>query len=150
MKKYRHKLTGRIVIYYNPFFYMQTDARNILLPHWVIDNSSEWEEVPPEPIFTTEDGMDIFEERTPVYAINTKTWVAVNMVRTPVVTDETSYGWRYYSTKEARLRFIIENNPILTLGEIEDVGKEYGLSPRFGMHMYEAIEKKLKKNDSNL
>lgn len=49
MKKYKHKITGKIVTEEDTFYYLESEGN---LPKWLIENSSDWEEIVEYPVGT--------------------------------------------------------------------------------------------------
>ena len=62
MKKYKNKRTGDIVIG-GPYSYVL--SQQCVLPSNLIEGSPDWK----EPLFTTEDGVDLFERGDEIYVV---------------------------------------------------------------------------------
>ena len=90
----------------------------------------------PQPLFTTEDGVDVFDRYQEVYSFLTKN---------DYHTEEFCYGsgalvkpcfkegshWKHFSTREARNEYILNNKPCLSLHDLSYVVDED--SPLFTM-----------------
>jgi len=77
-----------------------------------------------QPLFTTEDGVDIFEEGTKIFEVNRNFNHSTNIIRIckpfnknyPV--EHWFKGTKYFSTKEAAEEYILMNKPIFTATDI--------------------------------
>jgi hypothetical protein len=69
----------------------------------------------PKPLFTTEDGVDIYEETNNVYGVNTQTWEkrTLSLIVVPNLN-----GYKWFAVEYNRDRYILLNKPTLSLNEV--------------------------------
>lgn len=155
--KYKHKATGLIVesVQVNAreevFFFAKGYNFQYQIPASIVEGGNDWEEVKKEPLLVTEDGVEIFEKQQVLYGVNIDSWVVASTKISDWGTPDggKGYGWRFFSTKEKRLDYIVSNKPVLSYGEFLSASVY-----KLGAQEREAIERvtkgKLKANDSNL
>jgi hypothetical protein len=71
-----------------------------------------------KPLFTTEDGVEVFEGDR-IVLLNTETWLwacGIKAPRNPFAGDVVQY--KYFSTKEASDNYILMNKPVLSVNDI--------------------------------
>ncbi len=94
MKRYKHKITGRIVgTHGDGYVAINLINENTLLPRWIIENTYDWEEIKEEPevpkgikAFIYSDGsIETWHERGIYFGYDYSLWVKAN-------TGENKYG----------------------------------------------------------
>ena len=86
-----------------------------------------WEKVvekAKQPLFTTEDGVDIFENNTSIYILDKFTIRHIKHKDFNVISKHV----KYFSTKEKAEEYILMNKPCLSLKEIKETTTIKGLS----------------------
>jgi len=154
--KYKHKKTGRVVtLSLNPqlgYYYAENGDK---VPSWVVEDGEGWDKLDAV-IFTTDDGVDIYDKDQELYCYNEQSGTTGNTryIGTHVAqSGAPRYGWKYFSTKEARLSYMASKKPVLTVEDILlEVMKWHGKMDGSTMkqRLMERITIKLKNNDSNL
>jgi hypothetical protein len=77
---------------------------------------------PPKPLFTTEDGWDIYEtSNVMLYGANTDTWIP-SRLHSALFKKEN--GWKWFSNEYNRDRYILMNKPLLSINEVMEAHKE--------------------------
>jgi hypothetical protein len=69
----------------------------------------------PKPLFTTEDGVDIYEETVTLHGINTETWIPGRLHFSRIFQDP---EWKWFAIPYNRDRYILMNKPTLSLNEV--------------------------------
>jgi hypothetical protein len=156
MKQYKHIPTDTVAeIHENNAHYIVTSGSwRGYLPKFIVEQGSDWEEIK-EPLFTTDDGVPICDTNTHVHAVHSKSWHSHGFTLYTNFDPELSRkgGWKYFSTKEARIRFIVENKPVLTFGELRELIDIDGWSTykcQLEKKISNKITEKLKQHDINL
>jgi len=130
MKKYKHKITGDTVILEDDQYSAHLAfLRDQLIPRRFIIGSNDWQEIveSKNPLFTTEDGVEIFEG-TRMHCINLDLYryydetIAANIHMNQSI--DKSHGIVWFSTKEAAKNYIIENKPCLSYIDILNLCKK--------------------------
>lgn len=93
-------------------------------------------------LFTTVDGVHVFDENTPLYMVSDSGKTTANAAR---AWDAYGKPWKCFSSKEARLTYMSMHIPVLTVKEIFDIAKSHRDS-----ELIIRAKDKLKANDSNL
>lgn len=144
---YKHKQTGRVAKpYLNPLTYT-VDGTEVI-PSWIIEDSRDWEEVK-EVLFVTDDGVDVISKHAILYCVNIYTWANGNVeygntaIGRGLFTPSGDYGWKHFSTTEARQEFIILNKPVLSLIEMMNALNKYGLNVDVRPMLVVAIKKEI-------
>jgi len=119
-------------------FFVKEDGRGILarskgninceyVDKWLYKNTPPKEEVKPL-LFTTEDGVGIFDVNTTVYKIS-KTDFTKELSNASHVKNNFTYIKNCYfvfSTKEAAEQYILDNKPCLSVQDILNIGNSIG------------------------
>lgn len=154
--KYKHKPSCTEVVLKDYHYEVITGSWKGLLPRVIVESGNDWERIE-EPLLVTEDRVDIFDKKQDLYAINITNWiVCTTMIAAWAIPDGgREVGWRFFSTKEARLQYMVENKAVLTLAEIKSRLVEYGMDKGHSTvairaKLTEVTREKLKANDSNL
>jgi hypothetical protein len=118
MKRFKHKQTGHIATEtHSEKNYKVSYPQNYTIPKWIIENSNDWEEV--NPIFTTTDGVDLYEIPNQLYCVLAKANWAQETIHYPHQIRN-SNDWKYFTTKEARQEYIKKQKPKFSIQNIED------------------------------
>jgi hypothetical protein len=137
VKSHNHKI-NTITIYKN----------NILLNHnhgsWKSHGDFNKVKKVKQPLFTTEDGVDIFEGDS-FYNINNKDWLLRNIIKINLLDYQTYYKNQInFSTKEKAEEYILMNKPCLSLKEVLDIVPFLDRSER---KLKELVKQKLNNNN---
>jgi hypothetical protein len=123
-KKYKHKITGNIAVETTTEKnYKVTEPRHFTIPKWVVENSNDWEEiVEKQPLFTTEDGKEIFEGDSVYWFLRSSTdyLYKINFVKDHLELDFKNI-YAIFSTKEAGEEYFIYNKPVLSLNDVASI-----------------------------
>lgn len=157
MKQYKHRITDILVSKVRDYYEGIGCGHKIMIPDFLVEGCSDWIEIK-EPLFTTDDGVPIYDNKQTVYCVSTASWTTspytAGQTCGPNVASK-QYGWKYFSTKEARLEFIVQNKPVLTFRELKEMIEKdtHGWNTYISTLMDKVSEKiveKLKQNDSHL
>lgn len=136
MKKYKHKKTGIIVeigVSNKNYYYAYKECEAIA--KWVVEDSLDWEEVKEESnpwhienkpkIYTTTDGVDMFEKNFTVLYLLSKelTIPSQNIVVVHSFSKqdkEVADRYLTFTSEENRSKYVDENNPKYSLADIEN------------------------------
>lgn len=99
-----------------------------------------------KPVLITGDGIPVFDPNQVVYAVNSQ-WGVSNLYAKDAQKFLPENMKRIFSTKEARLEYMVMNKPILTLAEIEEPS---AIMRSKWIEIKIKVKEKLKQNDSNL
>lgn len=147
--QYKHKKTGillnkREAIHpsYSEYYFNASWT----VPVGVVENSSDWEKIEEEPLLVTDDAVKIYNKWQTLYAVNVTNWLSrdTKIDDWGVPDGGKEYGWKFFSTKEARLTYIANTKTIFTCNEV-GVLRYHTCS-----EVLEMAKKKLRENDSNL
>lgn len=151
MRRFKHKPSGKIFQEGECDCYILDGHQSI--PRYIVESGNDWEEMK-EPVFITEDGVAFHSSDVHVYAVHIRNWTSfrVKILSTSFFQNANHYGWKYFSTEEARLDYIVNHRPCLNFIDIRNALSIYGMSPTSSIYriIEEAIKEKLKANDSNL
>jgi hypothetical protein len=75
----------------------------------------------PKPLFTTEDGVDIYEETVTLHGINTETWIPGRLHFSRIFQDP---EWKWFAIPYNRDRYILMNKPLLSINEVMEAHKD--------------------------
>jgi len=86
-----------------------------------------WELVKPRPLFTTEDGVDIYKNNHPdIFYVNLKSFsMGIDYSNTLCNPDLMNY--KYFSTKEKAEEYIKYNKPMYSINDIKNSCKQVGI-----------------------
>jgi len=87
-----------------------------------------------QPLFTTEDGVEITDEKQTLYAVLTKAQWETREDTVKRMKERSSFStplnpaWKYFSTDEVRLHYIIRNKPSLSWNDVFNLFRDNGSS----------------------
>jgi hypothetical protein len=84
------------------------------------NNQEFWEEIIEKPLFTTEDGVDVFEKQEVFELINNTKIFRITFLKCTSMTGKNSR--KYFSTKEKAENYILMNKPCLSLNDVFNMG----------------------------
>ena len=114
MKRYKHKTTGDIAeLEFDIRYYLIKNEVHI--PSRLIENSNDWEEIK-EPLFVTEDGVDVFKYDY-FYYVSRDGICYKGYARELSATNK---EFKYFSTPEAAKKYIDQNKPKFSVKDIEE------------------------------
>lgn len=127
MKKFRHKQSrDQVVELVTKKGYYQSIFTETVLPGKYIENTNDWEEIK-QPLFTTEDGVEIFEGDTKeIFFIHKNNDFSVkSTLKRECKLGSFSNNVLYFSTKKSAENYIKMNKPCLSLKDVFSVYPEY-------------------------
>lgn len=77
-----------------------------------------------KPLFTTDDGVELFNDEDKVFAVLTKANWAQERISVFNCSYRKSKDWKYFSTSEARAEYIKQHKPFYSMADIEKVYQE--------------------------
>lgn len=118
VKQYKHIPTGKIVESSDIEGFYSIDG--IALPNWLIENSSDWEEVITNPVlFTTEDGVEI-RQGDNYFAVQKSSFDIL-----PCHHElENPEKWATFSSKSLAEEYVLHNKPCFSYVEVTKLLKE--------------------------
>jgi hypothetical protein len=93
----------------------------------------------PKPLFTTEDGVDIYEETVTLHGINTETWIPGRLHFSRIFQDP---EWKWFAIPYNRDIYIRENKPCLSYKDVFDAFEEADL-PYMNSKIHKALFEKV-------
>jgi hypothetical protein len=119
MKKFKHRKTGEIATYQDGIL----KSSGFCVEIGVEPSSKFWEEiVEKQPLFITEDGIDIYEGDE-IFIVNK----SFNIGFSKGVKYNNHKDNKFFSSLESVQNYIIENKPCLSLKEVKDC---YNYAPK--------------------
>lgn len=131
MKQYKHRITGNIATEtQSESNYKVSEPRNFTVPKWIIENSSDWEEVIERKfLFQTVDGVDIYEGDK-YYSVHASTFEFPNGYGVSTIKGTAAKGyWDTFSTLEKAQEYINLNKPKYSFNDIKNVLNEQMYKP---------------------
>jgi len=115
MKRYKHKITGDIIerLSYKQYYVVNYGQS---IPKRFVENSCDWEEIK-EPIFVTEDGVDVFEGDS-IYTVSDNFQLLYTSFALKI--DKTV---RSFAEKENAEKYIEDNQKKFSLSDIREAIK---------------------------
>jgi hypothetical protein len=95
---------------------------------------------PKKPIFTTEDGVDIYEETVTLHGINTETWIPGRLHFSRIFQDP---EWKWFAIPYNRDRYILLNKPTLSVNEVLDIFRDHEVFDELVSELHERAKAKL-------
>ena len=95
-----------------------------------------------QPLFTTEDGVDIFEGDT-YYKVVNESFQLLIMERAP---KGKSLRSKVFSTKEKAEEYILMNKPVLSLNDIKNLNREYETIDRLMLKIKNLVKLKIQQS----
>lgn len=118
--QYYHKNTKIKSIYYNEHNQLSFKVEGVSAPLTGVFGTSKLDKVK-EVLFTTEDGVDIFEGDK-YYSINANLKEKIQEIFTTKDTIKSCF-YRYFSTKKAAEDYIIRNKPCLSIQDVDSISE---------------------------
>jgi hypothetical protein len=112
----------------------------------VVENYDAMEQQPvnlhtPKPLFTTEDGWDIYETSNVfLHGVDTNTWMP-GMLHSSLFKKED--GWKWFSNEYNRDRYILMNKPTLSVNEVLDIFRDHEVFDELVSALQERAKAKL-------
>lgn len=145
LKKYKYKKTGLIfeqtTLFNYPYSYQGRDKDGILitLPGWIVEDSNDWEKIT-SPLFTTEDGVEIFDENHILYPIVVNAFSNASIASLKSIKSagnlHNGKSWLFFSSSEARDQYVLENKPLFSANEVI----KYMLSYTYGDSQFKELK----------
>lgn len=114
MRKFKHKITGKIAeLEHDIRYYLILGECHI--PSYIVENSNDWVEVK-EPLFVTEDGVNVFKYDYFYYV--SKYGICYKGYAREL--SATNKEFKYFSTPEAAKKYIDQNEPKFSAKDVEE------------------------------
>jgi hypothetical protein len=127
-------------------FYLPSDERGEMWFYCdgqkdTVKNLNNFTNLPtPQPLFTTEDGVDIYEETVTLHGINTETWIPGRLHFSRIFQDP---EWKWFAIPYNRDRYILMNKPTLSVNEVLDIFRDHEVFDELVSALHERAKAKL-------